>query len=134
MLRAGRWHEQGHRVVYAADSEALAALEAIVHLSSASQVPDYICLKASIPDSFIADVRDFGRLPDDWNQRDSLEARSSGTRWLRSADSVALRVPSVVIPRESNYLLNPSHPRFNEIEISRPLLFEFDARLFGRIQ
>jgi RES domain-containing protein len=42
-----------------------------------------------------------------------------------------LRVPSVVIPRESNYVLNPEHPEFRQIIIDDPLLFEFDVRLFS---
>jgi hypothetical protein len=34
---------------FAADGEALAALEILVHLSSVEQFPEYICVKASIP-------------------------------------------------------------------------------------
>jgi len=29
-------------------------------------------------------------------------------------------------------MLNPAHPRFSEIEISRPLTFEFDVRLLSK--
>ena len=31
-------------------------------------------------------------------------------------------MPSVVIPSETNYLINPSHPKFPELEIGSPSL------------
>jgi len=43
-------------------------------------------------------------------------------------------VPSVVIQGESNYLINPAHARFGEIEVGNLLAFEFDVRLFGKLQ
>jgi len=132
LLRDGRWHERGHRVVYAADSEALAALEILVHLTSMEQFPEYVCVKASIEESLVLDVRDFDRLPAGWNKRDAVGTRAIGTHWLLEGRSAVLKVPSVVIPRESNYMLNPAHPRFSEIEISRPLTFEFDVRLLSK--
>jgi RES domain-containing protein len=132
--REGKWHDRRHRVVYAAGSEALAALEILVHLSSAGQFPEHICVKASIPESFVLDIRDFDRLPAAWNRRDPGETRAIGTRWLLEGSSAVLKVPSIVVPRESNYMLNPAHPRFQEIELSKPLAFEFDVRLLARTQ
>ena len=64
----------------------------------------------------------------------SGETRAIGTRWLLDGSSAVLRVPSIVVPRESNYMLNPAHPRFPEIEIGKPMAFEFDVRLLARIQ
>jgi RES domain-containing protein len=134
LLREGRWHERGHRVVYAADSEALAALEILVHLSSLGQFPEHVCIKASIPESFVLDIRDFDRLGSDWNRRDPGETRAIGTRWLLDGSSAVMKVPSMVVPRESNFMLNPAHPRFHEIELSKPFAFEFDIRLLARTQ
>jgi RES domain-containing protein len=42
-----------------------------------------------------------------------------------------LRIPSVVIPRESNFMLNPAHQDFAQIGVEAPLPFEFDVRLFA---
>ncbi|MBI2497892.1 MAG: RES domain-containing protein, partial [Opitutae bacterium] len=41
----------------------------------------------------------------------------------------ALRVPSVVVPGEFNYLLNPAHPDFKRVKIGKPEPFSFDPRL-----
>ncbi|HEY1948939.1 MAG TPA: RES family NAD+ phosphorylase [Bryobacteraceae bacterium] len=131
LYKAGRWHQQGYRVVYAGQSEALAALEVLVHLSSQAQIPEYVCIKARIPESIVLDLRDFGLLPPNWAAVEPTATAMIGTRWLLEKASAALRVPSVVIPRESNYVLNPEHPEFKQIIIDEPLPFEFDVRLFS---
>jgi RES domain-containing protein len=40
-----------------------------------------------------------------------------------------LKVPSVVVPEEFNYLLNPSHPDRDNIRIKAPVVYHFDSRL-----
>jgi len=129
LIRGGRWHEQGHLVVYAAASEALAVLEVLVHLSSVADIPVYKCVKASIPDDLIMGVREAGGLPEDWNTAGSGGAKRLGTRWLTDRRSAVLSVPSVVVPREFNYVINPAHPEFGRIHVGEPMDFVFDVRL-----
>jgi len=52
-----------------------------------------------------------------------------GTKWLGQARSAVLKVPSVVIRDEFNYLLNPQHSDFKRIVVSKPAPFSFDLRL-----
>ena len=40
-----------------------------------------------------------------------------------------LRVPSAIVTSESNYLLNPPHPKFERVVIGKPEKFELDLRL-----
>lgn len=80
-------------------------LGTLAHLSSFNQIPEYVCVKAHIPENTIADVRDFGPLPADWASPEPLQARALGRRWLSERASAVLRVPSVIIPREPNYVL-----------------------------
>jgi len=40
-------------------------------------------------------------------------------------------VPSVIIPREMNYLINPAHQRFDELTWREPQPFRFDPRLIS---
>jgi RES domain-containing protein len=42
-----------------------------------------------------------------------------------------LEVPSVIVERESNYLLNPTHPDFSSLVIGEPEPFTFDERLLA---
>ena len=54
-----------------------------------------------------------------------------GDRWIREARSAVLELPSVIIPGEVNYLLNPAHPDFRKIIIRRAVPFAFDPRLLA---
>jgi len=55
--------------------------------------------------------------------------RTIGDTWAREKRSAILAVPSVIIPEELNYLLNPAHPDFRKIAIGKPAPFSFDLRL-----
>ena len=48
---------------------------------------------------------------------------------MRAGKSLALRVPSVVVPQEWNYLINPAHPAFARLEIGKAQPLAFDPRL-----
>jgi RES domain-containing protein len=52
-----------------------------------------------------------------------------GDRWVKKQSSAILTVPSIVVPDEYNYLLNPTHPDFAKIEIGKPIIYYFDPRL-----
>ena len=43
-----------------------------------------------------------------------------------------LAVPSVIVPQEVNYVVNPEHADFTQIEIGRAERFAVDARLGKR--
>ncbi len=48
--------------------------------------------------------------------------------WLTEATSVILRVPSVIIEKEYNYLINPKHRDFKLIRLIDVEDFNFDER------
>ena len=52
-----------------------------------------------------------------------------GDQWLASGQSCILEVPSVIVPHESNYILNPKHPDFSSIQIGDPIDLDIDQRL-----
>jgi len=53
-----------------------------------------------------------------------------GSDWIDAGRSAVLAVPSVIVPQELNFLLNPRHPQFKRIRIGRPQSFYFDPRLW----
>ncbi len=71
-------------------------------------------------------------MPWNYSSIDLSISRELGTRWLTERASAVLRVPSVVIPRESNYVINPEHEQFPMIEIDPALPFLFATRLATR--
>ena len=69
-------------------------------------------------------------LPNDWRKLPApASTREFGSRWVAELRSVVLRIPSIVVEGEFNYLLNPRHPDFARLEIGKPRAFSFDPRL-----
>ena len=128
----GRWNHKGSTVVYTSDSLALATLEQLVHVSAGLHLPSRVAIAVDIPDEIAQVEISAAELPEDWRRTDGVKAlRDRGTRWVLSARSAVLCVPSVVIPRERNYVLNPGHPDFEKLRIQDPEPFEFDPRLLS---
>lgn len=125
LVRSGRWHTKGNPVVYASSSRALALLECLVNFTSYQLPEDLVFLAVDVPDRLIASLNP----PTGWNSPESDQARQAGDAWLGKASSAALAVPSVVVPKEANILLNPVHPGFAEIRVAGIDTFQPDPRL-----
>jgi RES domain-containing protein len=127
----GRWNSPGRAVIYTAESQALAALEMLVHLDSEKPLQHYVAIPVTIAEQFISKVR-VSELPKNWRAYPaSRTTRSIGDEWLAQGKSPVLQVPSTVIPSESNFLLNPAHRQFRKLRVGKPRPFQFDRRLFG---
>ena len=125
----GRWNNPGTAVVYTAQSQSLAALEMLVHLDSADLLEKYVLLAADFDQSLVK-VVDASNLPRNWRaDPPPAQVRSIGDEWVLGGSSAVLQVPSVLVPGENNFLLNPGHQDFARIRFGKPLAFHFDARL-----
>ena len=128
----GRWNSRGVRMVYAAGSLALAVLEMLVHLDDDESLFSYSFVAAQIPTALSLPVASYRPLPKDWDTSPApVELQQLGDDWAREKVSAVLEVPTAIIPREKNYLLNPAHPDFAQIKIETPERFVFDERLHG---
>lgn len=131
-IHGGRWNFPGFPVVYTSASLSLAALELLVHVDPDSLPVGMVALSARIPEGIAIPAIEERGLPRNWNRYPAPDRlREMGTDWLRSRVSLALSVPSAVIPTERNYLLNRAHPDFHLLEISKPIVFLLDPRLAG---
>jgi len=115
-------------MVYLAGSLALAALEQLVHLSRTDLLEQqFVRFRVELPRSAVLAL-DEAALPPGWTEKRDL-ARTVGGGWTDAKKSLALRVPSVVVPQEANYLVNPRHPDANQVQIGDPEPYVFDERL-----
>jgi RES domain-containing protein len=131
-LFGGRWNHPGTRLIYAAESQSLAALEMLVRLEEPDLLAAYVVFAIGIEHSSIEDL-DLSRLPKNWQDDPAPSAaKSIGDEWFQSGNSAALRVPSAVIPTEHNFLLNPLHRDFPQFKISPPAAFRLDFRLLKK--
>ena len=125
----GRWNNPGLRVVYTAESRSLAAMEMLVHLDSQALLAAYVLASVVIDEKYIQRI-DVRNLPLDWRSSPApVELPAIGSNWRDSQVSAVLRVPSVVIDGEFNFLLNPEHRDFKRLRIQPFAPFQFDARL-----
>lgn len=116
-------------MVYTAGSQALAALEMLVHLKSSDLLKPYRLIPVTFEQRLVLILED-DALPSNWKRRQApAVVRALGDEWTQSLKSAVLRVPSVLVPGEYNYLLNPLHGDFARIRIGKPQHFRFDRRL-----
>ena len=127
----GRWTPAGYRVVHTASSIALAVLETLVHVD-ASVMPTHRVIPVDVPEDIPVTAIAVADLPSDWRRTPpSLRLREIGKAWLDAGETALMQVPSVIVPEESNYLVNPLHSDFAQLAIHVPAPFEIDRRLFG---
>ena len=106
-------------------------LEVLVNFELApGEVPDgYMLLEVEFPDDGSLHVLDDSELPDGWREHWVL-TQGIGSDWLASGSSALLGVPSAVMPKSRNYLLNPRHPGAAAAVIKSVSGVPFDQRLF----
>lgn len=129
-LYPGRWNHYGTQAIYTSASLALATLELIVQLE-ALPPSNYIQITATIPNLTI--VHELKKLPSGWDSYPFSHATQDlGMHWVKNNISAVLKVPSVIIPTEFNYIINPNHLDFKKIIIGKPQNFIFDRRLWQK--
>ncbi len=124
----GRWNDKGVRLVYAATSLSLAVVEILVHVDELPQ--DFVAIRADIPYGAKLERLQAAALPRNWRRYPApAQLRAIGTAWVHAGRTLALHVPSAVIPQETNLLINPAHPDMRRVVVHKPEKFSFDRRL-----
>ena len=116
-------------VVYLSESPALALLEVMVNFELApDEVPaNYQLLEVDCSAVSILTLNEDG-LGEQWEDRRSL-TQGIGSEWLASGESALLKVPSAVVPKSRNYLLNPRHADAARATIRSSTRHPLDRRL-----
>jgi RES domain-containing protein len=128
-LYGARWSPPGLSIAYCSESRSLAALEIIVNARNGTKLigEPWSVVSAEIPDHLIERP---ARVPENWREMVHPKATQNfGAKWAEEKRCAVLRVPSVVVLGEFNYLLNPAHPDFAKVRIGKPEPFSFDPRL-----
>lgn len=128
--RAARWNSNDHEMIYTSSSRSLACLENVVHRSQVGLSDHFRVLSIEIPENIAIFSIDVKQLPGQWQTFENMYiTQLLGDQWLEKANYAVLRVPSSIIPTESNYLLNPGHTDFEQIKIINAESFIFDERI-----
>jgi RES domain-containing protein len=125
----GRWNSAGVRMVYCSEHLSLAALEILVHTQPITIRDKFRVFRVSWDEAVMSAI-DLRKLPKGWNaQPPGLISKNIGDEWIRSGRSAVLVVPSVIVPLEKTFLLNPKHQDFGKIKIKDIGNFYLDPRL-----
>jgi RES domain-containing protein len=127
----GRWNSKGRPMIYASSTIALSCLETLVHLNAGGLPLNRYLVRIDAPD-------------DAWTAR-AIETQTSlrvgwdavpcghvsvatGDSWLTSVATLLLEVPSVVVPEETNILINPAHPDAKRLQATKIRRWTYDPR------
>ena len=130
MSKGYRWNSFNTKLVYTAESRALATLEVSVHLDLSEDLPtDRFYIEIEIPDDLtILEVK-LEDLPLDWNNKPpTITTQTIGDDFVNFNQAPILKVPSSIVPLEYNYLINPNHIDSNRISINNVTEMSFDLR------
>ncbi|HEY5299344.1 MAG TPA: RES domain-containing protein [Acetobacteraceae bacterium] len=126
-IQGGRWNPPGAPVIYAAGTLSLAMLERLVQRRDLGRT---LLIEAEVPPTVaVEDLMESP--PPNWRALGSPEAADAGGAWIAAGRTAILRVPSALVPREANYVVNPRHPDARRIAVMPPAPLEWDARLIG---
>ncbi len=129
-LEGGRWNSAGVPVVYASRNLSMAALEKFVHFPSPLPARLQFVAFALYFEDVEVEIFPRKRLPKGWNLKPpGPVSQAIGDAWFHARRTAVLQLPSVIIPEEANFLLNPQHPDFPRIRIAPAQPFSFDPRL-----
>ncbi len=125
-----RWNSKDTKVVYTAESKALACLENVVHRNSRGLQKNFRQMNIEIPDEIKIGEIKITDLKTDWKEFMRMSyTQSIGDVWIKESKTAVLKVPSAIVPGDSNFLLNPGHKDFKKIKLLRTLPFQFDIRI-----
>lgn len=130
-LKGARWNSAGTELIYTASNRSLAMAEVAVHFTLATLPGDYMMVTLEIPDDIAIQEVEVIDLPPNWHDfPHSAATQSFGDKFVSENKYCVLRIPSVVTQGDFNLLINPKHPDFIKIRITKIEKFPFDKRIF----
>ncbi len=133
-LRPGRWNREGERVVYCAQSLALAVLETSAYVGAGGLPLNRFVVAIDVPDAAWKSRIQLqpADLEPAWDAIPAgLASIQAGSRWLVDARSALLLVPSVIVPEEFAVLINPAHPDAARIVATTTRGFDYHSVIRG---
>jgi RES domain-containing protein len=117
---AGRWNGTGRKVIYCAESIALAFLENMIRRQGVGFNQDFKTVVLQIPEELKIQKVNPRDLPVGWRKfSDYTKCQPIGNDWFDEGSFPILKVPSAVLPESFNYVINATHPDCKKIKIIR---------------
>lgn len=92
-----------------------------------------LMVRLTLPREVAIEEVDVAKLPRNWREfPHPVGTRAIGDRFLLAGKSAVLAVPSVIVPEERTYMMNPLHPEAMRIRVSEVKPFRINERLLKR--
>jgi len=135
-LYGGRWNSEGNFALYAAENRALALVETLVHtpIKFLKSNP-FLLIEIEIPLSAGILKMDLEGMPQEWDAYiPAPSTRKLGDAFLAEQKHLLLQVPSVLMPEECNYVINPLHGDMKHVKVLEVRLLTFNDRLLQSLK
>ena len=114
----GRWNSKGHKVLYCAESVALAFLENMIRRKGNGFNDDFKIMIVDVPEKAGITYIKVGDLEGGWRSSENYsKCQKIGDKWYRDFKNLLLKVPSAVIPESFNYVINAAHPEYKKVRL-----------------
>ncbi len=127
----GRWNSKGTALIYTSETRALCMAEIAVHTPLGILPQDYELIAIEIPDHTNIQILELKSLPTDWRSIPHAHSTQEiGDQFVKANKYLVMKVPSVIVSGEFNYLINPGQKDMKSVKIKLKESFNFDKRLF----
>lgn len=129
-IYGGRWNSVGNAMLYTSCTPSLSMLEFACNASGIAKTNQTSLLTLKLEAKVRIETLTINDLPDNWQQvpaPDSL--KMIGNNWIKSNKTLALKVPSAIMPLEYNLLINPLHKDFSKLVIENVVDMNIDNRI-----
>lgn len=114
----GRWNSAGKKILYSAESIALAFLENMVRRQGVGFNQDFKIMMIEIPNGIDITSISFEQLKEGWrNSNDYSKCQPIGDKWYDEGKTLAMKVPSAILPESYNYVINTQHAAFKNVRL-----------------
>ena len=126
-IYGGRWNPVGMKALYTSQSVSLCILEILARTQLHIHPPGYQLISIEFPETSTSIIKT-ADLKAGWKQHIEY-TQWIGEEFLRSNKSLVLQVPSAIVERENNFLLNPLHKNYGKVKIINTEPLDLDKRL-----
>lgn len=114
----GRWNGENKKVIYCAETIALALLENMVRRQGVGFNRDFKIMIIEFPASLKITIVERTDIAEGWRDfRNYSICQSIGNQWYDQCKTPLLKVPSAILPEAFNLVINTSHIDFQKIQL-----------------
>ncbi|MGB3077868.1 MAG: RES family NAD+ phosphorylase, partial [Saprospiraceae bacterium] len=114
----GRWNSKGTALIYTSETRALCMAEIAVHTPLGILPQDYELIAIEFPEHTKVLEPDLKSFPADWRSIPHAHSTQEiGDQFVKANKYLVMKVPSVIVPGEFNYLINPNHKDMKSVKI-----------------